>query len=129
MRIFSKRTLREFWESRKHDSAVAERDLSAWLRVAKGAAWKDFDDLRRSTFRSADMVGNCVVFDVGNNRFRLIGRVNYRAGKLYVLMVMDHAEYDSGAWKTDCNCFKPPPKLEPPKSESLGKPPKKGGKK
>ena len=34
-----------------------------------------------------------VVFDIGNNRYRLIGRVFY-PHKHYVLRVMDHEEYD-----------------------------------
>ena len=55
-------------------------------------------------------MGNCVVFDVGNNRYRLIGRVNYARGIVYVLTVMDHAEYDKGRWIGDCGCHEPPPK-------------------
>jgi len=51
-----------------------------------------------------------VVFDVGNNRYRLIGRVNYARGIVYVLKVMDHAEYDKNRWPDDCGCHKPPPK-------------------
>jgi mRNA-degrading endonuclease HigB of HigAB toxin-antitoxin module len=38
----------------------------------------------------SDQVGNCVVFDVGNNRYRLIGRVKYEQHIVYVLKVMDH---------------------------------------
>jgi hypothetical protein len=56
-----------------------------------------------------------VVFDVGNNRFRLIGRVNYRYGIVYVLKVMDHREYDKNLWVDSCGCHKPPPKLATPK--------------
>ena len=63
----------------------------------------------KQTFGSADQVGNCIVFDVGNNRFRLIGRVFYRAGRLYILSVMDHQEYDKGRWVDDCGCYEPPP--------------------
>lgn len=108
MRIISKRRLREFWESRKHDGAIAQRDLSTWHKTTKNAAWDTFGALRQ-TFGSADQVGNCVVFDVGNNRFRLIGRVNYARGIVYVLRVMDHAEYDKQLWVEDCGCHKPPP--------------------
>jgi hypothetical protein len=57
---------------------------------------------------SADRVGNCVVFDVGNNRYRLIGRVFYPY-KLYVLRVMDHQEYSRNAWAKQCGCHNPPP--------------------
>lgn len=109
MRVISKRRLREFWEARKHDSEIACRDLAAWYKAAKNAEWNNFAALRQS-FGSADQVGNCVVFDVGNNRFRLIGRVNYRKSIIYVLKVMDHAEYDKKHWVDDCGCRKPPPK-------------------
>jgi mRNA interferase HigB len=109
VRVISKRRLREFWESRKHDAEVAARDLSAWYKVAKAAVWANFGSLRQ-TFGSADQVGNCAVFDVGNNRFRLIGRVRYEKGIVYILRVMDHAEYDKKRWVDDCGCHKPPPK-------------------
>jgi mRNA interferase HigB len=109
VRIISRRRLRQFWESRKKHSQLAERDLSAWHKVAKNAEWANFAALKQ-TFGSADQVGNCVVFDVGNNRFRLIGRVNYVRGIIYVLGMMDHAEYDKKLWIDDCGCHKPPPK-------------------
>jgi mRNA interferase HigB len=109
VRVISKRRLRQFWESRKQGSENAERDLSAWYKLAKNAAWANFGSLKQ-TFGSADQVGNCVVFDVGNNRFRLIGRVNYVRGIIYILRVMDHAEYDKKLWVDQCGCHKPPPK-------------------
>jgi mRNA interferase HigB len=109
MRVISRRRLREFWGGRKGDAKVAERDLSAWYKLAKHAKWANFATLKQ-TFGSADQVGNCVVFDVGNNRFRLIGRVNYAKGILFVLRVMDHHEYDKQLWVDDCGCHKPPPK-------------------
>jgi mRNA interferase HigB len=71
--------LREFWQGREGDSEVAERFLSAWRKIAEHAEWSNFSSFKQ-TFGSADQVGNCVVFDVGNNRFRLIGRVNYAKG-------------------------------------------------
>lgn len=112
--IISKKTLRVFWESRRDDSRIAERDLIAWFKTAENAEWPNFAAIKQ-TFGSADQVGNCVVFDVGNNRFRLIGRVNYQAGKLYVLRIMDHREYDKNRWADDCGCHEPPPKATAPK--------------
>ena len=93
MRIISKRRLREFWESPKRDNAVAERYLSSWYKTTIHSEWGTFAELR-ATFGSADQVGNCVVFDVGDNRYRLIGRVNYNSGIIYIPSVMDHEEYD-----------------------------------
>lgn len=121
MRIISRKRLRQFWESRKHDAAVAERDMNTWYKTAKNAAWDNFAALKQ-TFGSSDQVGNCVVFDVGNNRFRLIGRINYRRGILYVLRVMDHPEYDKQFWVEACGCHKPPPKRAAPRTSRPRKP-------
>ena len=108
MRIISKAALRGFWESRKQLSAIAERDLSTWHKLASRAAWSNFAMLKQ-TFGAADQVRNCVVFDAGNNRFRVIGRVNYNKGILYILKVMDHDEYDTSPWAEKCGCYDPPP--------------------
>jgi mRNA interferase HigB len=104
--------LKEFWESRKSDSGLAERSLSAWYKLAKKAKWANFGALKQGS-GSADQVGNCVVFDVANNHYRLIVRVNYAKGIIYVLRVMDHAEYDRKLWVGTCGCHKPPPKGRP----------------
>jgi mRNA interferase HigB len=120
MRVISKRRLREFWGQRTNDANIAERALSAWHKIARRAEWANFAALKQ-TFGSADSVGNCVVFDVANNHFRLIGRINYSAGIIYVLRVMDHAEYDRRRWVDDCGCHRPPPKPQGTR------PPPKGG--
>lgn len=122
MRIISKKRLRDFWETRKADASAAERDLTAWLRIVEDVKWGNFGELRQTFGHRADVVGNCVVFDVGNNRFRLIARLNYRRGVLYVLKIMDHKEYDRNDWKHECGCHQPPPRIEPPRSYGSDEP-------
>ncbi len=95
VRIISEARLRRFWEPRTRDRAIAQRDLATWRKLTKAARCGNFAELRQ-TFGSADLIGDCVVFDVGNNRYRLIGRVRYATGIVYVLKVMDHTEYDQG---------------------------------
>ncbi len=131
VRVISRRTLREFWESRKSDSEIARRDLSVWYKLAKNAQWANFGALKQ-TFGSADQVGNCVVYDVGNNHYRLIGRVNYAKGIIYILKVMDHREYDKKAWVDDCGCHKPAPRnpakaKEAHRGRKPGRPGQRGG--
>ena len=95
----------------------AERALLAWEKIAKNADWSDWGELKQ-TVGSADRVGNCVVFDVGKNAFRLIARVMFDSGIIYVLSVMDHKEYDrkdpknhkKSKWEDKCGCHQPPPK-------------------
>jgi mRNA interferase HigB len=108
VRVISERRLRDFWESRKADREQARKDLTVWRKLAEAADWTSFAALRQ-TFGSADQVGDCTVFDVGNNRYRLIGRVRYGSGIVYVLKVMDHLEYDKGRWPEECGCHLPPP--------------------
>jgi mRNA interferase HigB len=122
VRVFKKPTLIKFWKSRKDDAQQAERDLTAWYNIARKAGWKDFGALKQP-FGSADVVGSCVVFDVGNNRYRLIGRIkygtiNHRVGMLFVLKVMDHQEYDKKLWIEQCGCrsHPPAPKVKPKKT-------------
>lgn len=49
----------------------------------------------RATFRTADFVaGNRVIFDVGGNRYRLVGKVNYRRRIIFIRFVGTHKSYD-----------------------------------
>ena len=66
--------------------------LATWAKVVEGAIWKHLTDVRK-TYRSADPVKGHVVFDIRNNRFRLITRINYAMGVVAVHDVMTHAEY------------------------------------
>jgi len=45
------------------------------------------------------MVGDKAVFDIAQNRYRLIAFVSYRRQALYVKAILSHKEYDKGAWK------------------------------
>ena len=110
MRVIAFKALRDFWTDPK-SPAGSEGYLRAWYTATVGATWHHFAELR-NTFGSADVVGDCVVFDVGNNRIRLIGRVRYadatRGGIVYVLAVLTHAEYDENKWPDDCGCHRKP---------------------
>ena len=57
-------------------------------------------------------MGDCIVFNIGGNKYRLITRIRYTTQKVFVLKVMTHREYDEGKWKDECGCFESPP---PPK--------------
>lgn len=111
MHVISRKALVDFWESRTGDARIAKRDLSTWYKITDKADWAHFGALKQ-TFGSADQVGHCVVFDVGNNRYRLIALVKYRVngqGTVFVRKVMDHAEYDRQLWRDECGCHASPP--------------------
>ena len=90
MRIISKRKLREFWSV--HDRTKGP--LMAWYGVVKHEEWSSPADVR-NTYRSADPVGSeFVVFDICNNDYRLVVRIDYARSVVYVWDVLTHAEYD-----------------------------------
>lgn len=90
MRIMARGTLKAFWE--KH--ADAEGPLTHWYNMVSKEVWSTPNDIKAS-FRSADFVGNKVVFNIGGNNYRLIVVVNYhRGGWVFVKFVGTHAEYD-----------------------------------
>ena len=117
MWVVSLKRLREFWTIQ----ARAEVSLRGWFTQTSAAEWGSFSDLR-ATFPSADLVGNCTVFNVGGNNYRLIARVIYASHKAYVLRVMTHVDYDGDDWPAQCGCYHlPPQRLKPLRRESRGK--------
>jgi mRNA interferase HigB len=111
MRVISKARLTQFWKTPGREDA--EGPLRAWYTHvnSKAVAWHSWGHLKVD-FSTASVVGNCVVFNVGGNKYRLVARPLYASQKVFVLKVMTHAEYDEGKWKEECGCFTPPPKLK-----------------
>lgn len=107
MRVISKARLRRFWQA--VGCADAEGPLRAWYAHvnSKTVSWNSWGDVK-AIFGSASIVGNCVVFNIAGNKYRLITRVVYRSQKVFVLKVLTHAEYGSQKWVDDCGCFAPP---------------------
>ena len=109
MRVISKARLRAFWEEPGHEAAKGP--LRAWHAhvSSKTVSWQSWGDIK-ADFATASLVGNCVVFNIGGNKFRLVTRILYPSRKVFILKVMTHTEYDKDKWKEECGCFDPPPK-------------------
>jgi len=121
MRVISKARLREFWEA--VGCGDSEGPLRAWYTHVsdQSTAWRMWGDVK-AEFGTVSLVGNCVVFNIGGNKYRLVTRVLYPSQKVFILKVMTHVEYDEDRWKADCGCYKPPPpKTEPSASKRDGK--------
>ncbi|QDV39660.1 type II toxin-antitoxin system HigB family toxin [Tautonia plasticadhaerens] len=71
-------------------------------KIASRSTWQGFAEVRATCSKSADQVGRCGVFNIGGNKYRLITRILFQWGRLYVLHVLTHEQYDRGAWKADC---------------------------
>jgi mRNA interferase HigB len=71
-------------------------------------SWQSWTDVK-AEFARASIVGNCAVFNIGGNKYRLVTRILYPSQKVFILKVMTHVEYDKNPWKEECGCYKSPP--------------------
>ena len=77
------------------ERADARMALEAWYREAKTASWTTSAEVK-AKYRSASILkGGRVVFNICGNKYRLVARVNYTVGVIYVRFVGTHAEYDN----------------------------------
>lgn len=90
MRVIAKRTLRDFWE--KH--ADSEQQLKAWYHEAEQANWKSPNDIKKGYPSASILEDNRMVFNIKGNNYRLIVRINYNYGIVWIRFIGTHAEYD-----------------------------------
>jgi len=90
LRVIAKKILRDFWG--KHPDC--EQQLKAWYQEAEDAQWKNSNDVK-SEYPSASILGdNRIVFNIKGNHYRLIVRVNYYYGMIWIRFIGSHAQYD-----------------------------------
>ncbi len=114
MRPITRKTVHQFVKGLSGSQDQAKRTFDRWLKVLESASWINFSDLR-GTFPSADLVGECTVFNVGHNKYRVIAKVDYSRKDVYIRAVFTHKEYDKANWQKDCNCHPKPGKKKPRK--------------
>jgi len=89
--------------SRIREIASRASSLERWLEAAEAAHWRNLVDVRR-VFRSTDEARvasrrTVVVFNIAGNQYRLITAIHYNVGKVFVLLLLSHAEYGKDRWK------------------------------
>ncbi len=90
MHVISQKRLRDFWA--RH--ADAEGALRAWHTIMTRSTFRNPHELK-AAFPRADLVGDeRAVFDIGGNRYRLVADLRYEWGRVFVVAVLTHQEYD-----------------------------------
>lgn len=90
MRVIAKRTLRDFWSTH----ADSEQQLKAWYNEAEQADWKSPNDIKKDYPSASILEDNRMVFNIKGNNYRLIVRINYKYGVVWIRFIGTHAEYD-----------------------------------
>jgi mRNA interferase HigB len=80
----------------------AARQILAWYRIANHARWRNFLEVRQ-VFKNADEVGGYAIFNICQNRYRLVTIIHYARekqgritqGRVYIRSFLTHKQYDS----------------------------------
>lgn len=95
MRVISRKALHEFAATHR----AAKRPLDDWFNEVRRADWASHHDLK-AAHTNASIVRDCVVFNVGGNKYRLVTWINYPARLVLIKGVFTHREYDDAT--LDC---------------------------
>jgi mRNA interferase HigB len=79
----------------------AGEPLDRCYHIARKARWLNLNEVRKD-FPHADAVGECTIFNVAGNKYRLIVKIRYAYQDIYVRFVLTHAVYKRGGWNNDC---------------------------
>jgi len=97
MRILSRRALREFVETLAghRDQESVRAALRSWYAVVKKAAWKEPADLKKQYGSVSILKDRRAVFNICGNKYRLVVKINYVKGVVYIRFLGSHAAYDA----------------------------------
>ncbi len=90
MSVIAKKTLRDFWL--KHPDC--EQQLKAWYQEAEAATWSSPNDIKADYPGASILEDNRIVFNIKGNHYRLITRINYHYGMVWIRFIGTQAQYD-----------------------------------
>lgn len=92
MKVISRPILKDFWE--RKGCSDAKQPLLSWFKEVEKAQWKSPSDVKRF-YGSADVVGDDrIVFNIGENKYRLVAWVKFSIKLVLIKWVGPHDEYD-----------------------------------
>jgi mRNA interferase HigB len=94
-RIFSKSTLKEYWE--KYPDS--EQYLKTWFDTAMNANWKTPNEVTQTYANASILKDGRIVFNIKGNTYRLIAKFNFEKQWIFIRFIGTHGEYD----KIDAN--------------------------
>ncbi len=90
MRVVAKSTLREFWLTHKD----CEEQLKSWYDEAGKSDWHTPKEIKTEYPSASILQGNRVVFNIKGISYRLIVKINYKFGIIWIRFIGTHVEYD-----------------------------------
>lgn len=80
----------------------AANEIKSWVGIVEVVRWRNLAEVR-GTFKDADSVDGYVIFNIRQNRYRLITVVHYAKttaekqteGHVYIRSFLTHKQYDN----------------------------------
>jgi mRNA interferase HigB len=80
----------------------AANEIKSWVVIVEAVRWRNFAEVR-GAFKDADSVDGYVIFNIRQNRYKLITVVHYAKtmdekrteGHIYIRSFLTHKEYDN----------------------------------
>ncbi len=91
MRIISKKKITRFWKIPEYQDS--EEALKAWYAEAKAANWRTPTDIKAKYGSASIIKNNRVVFNIAGNKYRLVVKIHYNTGIIFIRFVGTHKEY------------------------------------
>jgi mRNA interferase HigB len=95
VRIFSKSTLRGYWETHPD----SEQYLKTWYDTSLNSEWKTSNDVKNTYANASILKDSRIVFNIKGNSYRLVAKFNFEKHWIFIRFIGSHSEYD----KIDAN--------------------------
>lgn len=90
MNVISVKTLKDYWAVHPD----TEESLQTWFHCVKAAEWGNSVEIK-DQFGTASIINSeRVVFNIRGNEHRLVVRINYVSGTVFIRFIGTHEEYD-----------------------------------
>ena len=92
MNVISKKEINRFIKKHRDTKAY----LEAWYHAvnAKATTWKTSSDIKKRYPSASFLEKNYVIFNIKGNKYRLVTKIAYNTGRVFIKWIGTHAEYD-----------------------------------
>lgn len=90
MRVIAKKVLRDFWKNHQD----CEGQLKAWYREVENGQWKSPNAIKVNYPTASILAENRLVFNIIGNKYRVVVRINYDYGVVWIRFIGSHQEYN-----------------------------------
>lgn len=92
MRIIAKSTLKTFYQQPNNYGSKSQ--LEAWHYEISKSVFNNANEIKAKYGNASIVGGNKIVFNICGNKYRLVVKINYFAGIVFIKFIGTHKAYD-----------------------------------